>query len=59
MTTEERRQWEEGHPDGPRLDVDGVAWSACDPYPTWYRWEDDRLITSRPRFPKVHDGAPP
>lgn len=27
--------------EGPgRLDVDGVEWWACDPYPTWYRWEE-------------------
>lgn len=28
----------------PRLDKDGVGWYACDPYPTWYRWEDGTLI---------------
>lgn len=22
-----------------RFDVNGVEWWACDPYPTWYRWE--------------------
>ena len=22
-----------------RLDVNGVEWFACDPYPTWFRWE--------------------
>lgn len=47
------RRWTHGHPDGPRLDVNGVAWEACDPYPTWYRWENGRLIYGRtPRFPK-------
>lgn len=28
-----------------RLDVNGVEWWACDPYPTWYRWEDGELYT--------------
>jgi len=27
-----------------RLDKDGVEWWACDPYPTWFRYEGDRLI---------------
>ena len=26
-----------------RLDSYGVEWWACDPYPTWYRWEGDKL----------------
>jgi len=26
--------------DDPRLDVNGVEWFACDPYPTWFRWEN-------------------
>lgn len=26
-----------------RLDVNGVRWWACDPYPTWYRWDDRNL----------------
>ena len=50
---EECRQWTEGHPDGPRLDSDGVAWYACDPYPTWYRWEGGRPFTkARSHFTK-------
>jgi hypothetical protein len=33
--------------EGPgRLDVDGVEWWACDPYPTWFRWEDGELFTN-------------
>jgi hypothetical protein len=28
-----------------RLDVAGYAWFACDPYPTWYRWDGYELIT--------------
>lgn len=47
------RRWTHDHPDGPRLDVNGVAWFACDPYPTWYRWEGERLIMNRPQFPKA------
>jgi hypothetical protein len=27
-----------------RFDVAGVEWWACDPYPTWYRYEGDTLI---------------
>jgi hypothetical protein len=23
-----------------RKDINGVEWWACDPYPTWFRWED-------------------
>lgn len=29
-----------------RLDVNGVEWWACDPYPTWFRWEDGHLYTN-------------
>lgn len=49
----DNRRWTWGHPDGPRLDVDGVAWFACDPYPTWYRWGNSGLAIARPRFPKA------
>jgi hypothetical protein len=28
-----------------RLDVNGIEWWACDPYPTWYRWVDGVLHT--------------
>lgn len=28
-----------------RLDVNGVEWWVCDPYPTWYRWEGRDLHT--------------
>ena len=24
-----------------RLDVDGVRWYVCDPYPTWFRWVNE------------------
>lgn len=46
------RRWTHSHPDGPRLDVNGVAWFACDPYPTWYRWGNSGLVIASPRFPK-------
>ena len=46
------RPWIAGHPDGPRIDVEGVAWFACDPYPLWYRWEGERLIKGTPTFPE-------
>lgn len=26
-----------------RLDINGVEWWACDPYPTWYRYDDGEL----------------
>lgn len=47
---EELRRWTSGHPDGGRLDINGVEWFACDPYPTWYRWEDGKLYTNPARF---------
>lgn len=28
-----------------RLDINGIEWWACDPYPTWFRWEDGELFT--------------
>lgn len=28
-----------------RVDRDGIEWFACDPYPTWFRWVDGKLIT--------------
>ncbi len=24
-----------------RFDINGVEWFACDPYPTWFRWEEN------------------
>lgn len=33
-----------------RLDSNGVRWWACDPYPTWYRWENGTLYTPNPPF---------
>ena len=49
----EPRRWTYDHPDGPRVDTSGVAWYACDPYPTWYRWVDGKLFTSHsPVWPK-------
>lgn len=53
---DESRRWTQGHPDGPRFDADGVAWFACDPYPTWYRWDDGRLVRGAPWFPKAKGG---
>jgi hypothetical protein len=49
-------EWEEIRPytDGTqgRTDVDGVVWFACDPYPTWYRWENSVLYTADPVWPR-------
>jgi hypothetical protein len=39
------RKWENLDEPG-RMDVEGVEWWACDPYPTWYRWEDGKLYTN-------------
>lgn len=43
------RYWERPFTsDTPGLtDKDGVVWYACDPYPTWYRWEGKKLLTTR------------
>ena len=45
--TETLRPWTAGT-EG-RKDVNGVTWFACDPYPTWYRWEDGEPFTNHPR----------
>lgn len=31
-----------------RLDVNGVEWWACDPYPTWYYWDEDGVLHTNP-----------
>lgn len=50
------RRWTGDHPDGGRTDIYGVVWFACDPYPTWYRHENGKLIThDRPKFPKDNE----
>ena len=37
--------------EGPgRRDVNDVEWWACDPYPTWYRWENGELLTNPARW---------
>lgn len=47
------RRWTYSHPNGGRTDVDGTIWFACDPYPTWYRWEEGELYTkAKPKWPK-------
>lgn len=53
---EEERLWAQHEPYRDvtrpgRLDVNGVEWWACDPYPTWYRWEDGQLFTNHARWP--------
>lgn len=30
--------------------MNGVEWWACDPYPTWYRWEGRNLRTNHARW---------
>lgn len=37
------RRYEHSQPG--RIDSDGIEWWACDPYPTWYRWENGELFT--------------
>lgn len=47
MVLAEGQPWGPGSP--PRLDVDGVGWHACDPYPTWFRFaEDGMTVIHRP-----------
>ena len=41
----EPRRWTARHPDGGRVDVDGVEWFRTDGTPDWYRWDGDTLIT--------------
>lgn len=38
---DERRYTDSNKPG--RKDVNGQEWWACDPYPTWFRWDDDEL----------------
>lgn len=33
-----------------RLDVNGVEWWACDPYPTWFRWDGGDLRVDHARW---------
>lgn len=42
MSVETKWTWDSGKG---RLDIDGVEWFACDPYPSWYRYDVDGLIT--------------
>lgn len=30
-----------------RLDTNGDEWYACDPYPTWFRWDDMSTFSGR------------
>lgn len=39
----EIRRWTSEDVNGGRVDTDGIEWFACDPYPTWYRWEGMKL----------------
>ncbi len=45
--SDKARKWTFEHPDGGRIDVNGVEWFACDPYPTFYRRENGELIINR------------
>ena len=27
-----------------RVDMNGVEWKVCDPYPTYYRYEDSKIV---------------
>ncbi|WIC90049.1 hypothetical protein SEA_SISKO_67 [Gordonia phage Sisko] len=45
--SDEPRRWTAEHPDGGRVDVNGTEWFACDPYPTWYRWERGDALTGQ------------
>jgi hypothetical protein len=37
------RAWSDSKKAG-RLDINGQEWWACDPYPTWFRWEGEKLL---------------
>lgn len=45
-----------------RLDVNGVEWFACDPYPTWFRWDESGVLHRNPArwadLPPVESFAP-
>jgi hypothetical protein len=45
----DERPWADPTKPG-RLDVNGVEWWACDPYPTWYRWENGEVRTNHAAF---------
>lgn len=44
-----------------RIDINGEEWWACDPYPTWFRWDDGPdgpgtvLRTDHARFADLPD----
>lgn len=42
MKNSKREPYRNGDEPG-RLDINGVEWWACDPYPTWFRWENGEL----------------
>lgn len=44
MNENVRQPYRDGNQPG-RLDINGIEWWACDPYPTWYRWDDEELRT--------------
>lgn len=50
MSEDEPRPWYTDVPGEGRLDVNGVEWFACDPYPTWFRWEGKTLHTNPARW---------
>lgn len=51
---EDTRKWV----NEPRKAADGQIWYACDPYPTWFRWDiidGKRTLVTPPREPKWAD----
>lgn len=40
-------RWENDSTPG-RMDVNGVEWWACDPMPTWYRWDEEGELHTYP-----------
>ena len=51
--TDKKYPWSNSNEPG-RMDVDGVEWWACSPYPTWYRWAEGHKLVRR-----VASTAPP
>ena len=49
MMTDPKYPWSNINEPG-RMDVDGVEWWACSPYPTWYRWTEDNKLVRRDPF---------
>jgi hypothetical protein len=50
---DETRKWTMESGEG-RLDVNGVEWFACDPYPTWYRYGENGELYAYGHLEPLH-----